>query len=53
LIIIRTPEIIIVKHADGRYYYKNADNFIYWKGNDDRYYLDEQYIDQVEYDQAE
>ena len=53
LIIVRTPQIIIVKHADGRYYYKNADNFIYWKGNDDRYYLDEQYIDQVEYDQAE
>lgn len=53
LIIIKTPDIIVMKHTDGRYYYKNADNFIYWKGNDDRYYLDEQYLEQVDYDQAE
>ena len=53
LIIIRTPQIIILKHADGRYYYKNADNFIYWKGNDDRFYLEEQFLDQVEYDKNE
>ena len=50
LIIIKTPQIIILKHADGRYYCKNVDNFIYWKGNDDRFYLDEQYLEQVEYD---
>jgi hypothetical protein len=53
LVIVRTPDIIIVKHTDGRYYYKNADNYIYWKGNDDRFYLDEQYIDEVEYDKGE
>jgi hypothetical protein len=50
LIVLKTPEIIILHHADGRYYYKNQDNFIYWKGNDERFYLDEQYLDQVEYD---
>ena len=53
LIIYRTPSIIILRHADGRYYYKNADNLIYWQGNDDRFYLDEQHLDKVEYDKNE
>ncbi len=53
LIIIRTPDIVILRHADGRYFHKNADNFIYWKGDDERYYLDEQYLDKVEYDKNE
>jgi len=50
LIIVRTPGIIILRHADGRNYYKNADNYIYWQGADDRFYLDDQYLDKVDYD---
>ena len=53
LIIVRTPGIIILRHTNGRYYYKNEDNYIYWQGSDDRFYLDDQYLDKVEYDKNE
>jgi len=53
LIVVRTPGIIILRHADGRYYYKNEDNYIYWQGGDDRFYLDDQYLEKVEYDSNE
>jgi hypothetical protein len=53
LIVLKTPDIIILRHTDGRYYFKNSDNLIYWKGNDERFYLDEQYLEDVEYDKNE
>lgn len=40
LIIIRTPDIVIKKHNDGRYYYQNSEGYYYWQGSDDRFYLD-------------
>jgi hypothetical protein len=53
LIVLKTQDIIILRHTDGRYYYKNQDNFIYWKGDDERFYLDEQFLEQIEYDNSE
>jgi hypothetical protein len=53
LIIIRTPDIIIGRYSDGRNYYRNQDGFMYWEGRDNRYYLDEQYIDRIEYNDNE
>lgn len=53
LVIRRTPDIVIRRYNDGRYYYKNPDGFMYWKGYDDRYYLDEKYVRDMEYDQGE
>jgi hypothetical protein len=53
LIVIRTPDIIIRRYNDGRYYYKNSDGFMYWRGYDDRYYLDEKYLRDMDYDQGE
>jgi hypothetical protein len=50
LIIRRSPGMGIWRTHDGRYYYKNADGFYYWQGYDDRLYLDERYLSQVEYD---
>ena len=44
LIVIRTPDIIISRYNDGRYYYRNPDGYMYWKGYDDRFYLDEKYL---------
>ena len=49
LIIIRTPDIVISKHIDGRYYYQNSAGYYYWKGNDDRFYIDETHLSQVDY----
>jgi len=53
LIIIRTPDIIIGRYNDGRYYYRNPDGFMYWKGYDDRFYLDERYLNNNGYDNDE
>ncbi len=51
LIIIRTPDIVISKHSDGRYYYQNSVGYYYWQGNDDRFYLDEKHLSQVDYNE--
>jgi hypothetical protein len=53
LIIRRTPDIVIGRYNDGRYYYKNPDGFMYWKGYDGRFYLDEKYLKDMNYDQGE
>lgn len=53
LIIIRTPDIIIGRYSDGRYYYRNPDGYMYWKGYDDRFYLDEKYLGDNGYDDNE
>jgi hypothetical protein len=53
IIIYRTPSIIILRHADGRYYYKNEDNYIYWQGNDDRFYLDEKHMNDVAFNEKD
>lgn len=53
LIIRRTPEIIIRRYNDGRYYYKNPDGLMYWQGYDDRLYLDEKYLKDMDYDKNE
>jgi hypothetical protein len=44
LIIIRTPDIRIGRYNDGRHYYRNPEGYMYWKGYDDRFYLDEKYL---------
>ena len=51
LIIIRRPGMDIRRNGNGRYYYKTSDGFYYWQGYDERLYLDERYLSQIEYDQ--
>ena len=53
LIIIRTPDIRIGRSNDGRYYHRNSDGYTYWQGYDNRYYLDDQYLGKVKYDDKE
>ena len=53
LVVIRTPDIIIRRYNDGRYYYRNPEGYMYWKGYDDRFYLDEQYLNDNRYDENE
>jgi hypothetical protein len=53
LIIIRTPDIVIGRYNDGRYYYRNPEGMMYWRGYDNRYYLDETYMNGIDYDQNE
>src|SRR5262245_41263104 len=51
LIIVRTPDIVVRRYNDGRYYYKNKEGFMYWKGSDDRFYIDEKHVKDMDYDQ--
>jgi hypothetical protein len=53
LIVIRTPDIIIGRYNDGRHYYRNPEGYMYWKGYDDRFYLDEKYLNDNGYDENE
>lgn len=50
LVIVRTPRMDIRRAGDGRYYYTNREGFYYWKGYDERLYLDERFLSRVEYD---
>lgn len=53
LIIQRTRDMIIERERNGRLFYRHPDGLIYWKGYDDRYYLDEKYLSYARYTQKE
>jgi hypothetical protein len=53
LIITRTPDIIINRNNDGRYYHRNDDGFLYWQGYDKRLYIDKAYLSKIKYDDNE
>lgn len=44
LIISPGPGIVIHRFHDGRYYYRNPNGHIYWRGYNNRFYLDRKYI---------
>lgn len=50
LIIVRRPGMDIRRMRDGRYYYTSSEGFYYWKGYDDRLYIDERHLSQIDYD---
>lgn len=38
------PGMMINRYPDGRYYYRNPQGWVYWRGYDNRYYLDRRYV---------
>lgn len=53
LIINPGPGIYASRYYDGRYYYRSPQGYLYWKGYDNRYYLDRSYLGKVRYHQDE
>ena len=53
LVIVYSPAIVISQHTDGRHYYRNTAGYIYWKGYDGRYYIDEKHLKGMEYEASE
>lgn len=53
LIISSGPGFVISHYPDGRYYYRSPEGYIYWRGRDNRYYLDRSYIGRVHYNRRE
>jgi hypothetical protein len=44
LIINPYPGIAVNRYNDGRYYYRSPQGYTYWRGYDNRYYLDRSYV---------
>lgn len=53
LIISPTPGLIMSRYPDGRYYYRSPQGYMYWRGYDNRFYLDRSHIGKVHYNQRE
>lgn len=53
LIISSSPGIVVHRYHDGRYYYRNPQGYMYWRGYDNRYYLDRSYLGRGHYDRRQ
>src|SRR5215470_18014892 len=53
LIISSGPGFYATRYPDGRYYYRNPQGYIYWRGYDNRYYLDRSYLGKVHYNKRQ
>jgi hypothetical protein len=42
-----------MQSPDGRYYYRNKEGYIYWKGYNEKYYIDRVYANQVTSDPSD
>ena len=49
LIINPGPGVYASRYYDGRYYYRSPQGYMYWKGNDNRYYPDRSALGKVQY----
>jgi hypothetical protein len=49
LILNAGPGIVVSRYPNGRYYHRAPNGFIYWRGYDNRYYLDRKYINRNYY----
>ena len=53
LIISSGPGVYTTRYPDGRYYYRSPQGFVYWRGYDNRYYLDRAYLGKVHYNKGQ
>jgi len=49
LIISPSPGFVVQRNPDGMYYYRDQLGHIYWRGYDNRYYLDTRYVTRAYY----
>lgn len=49
LIIGPSPGLLIMRHPNGMYYYRDQYGLIYWRGYSNRYYLDRKYMNRSYY----
>ena len=53
LIISPTPGFVMKRYSDGRYYHRSQQGFMYWKGYDNRFYLDRTHFSRASYSKWE
>jgi hypothetical protein len=49
LILRAGPGIVVNRYSNGRYYYRAPNGYMYWRGYDNRYYLDRKYMNRGYY----
>ena len=53
LIISPRPGFTMNQNASGHYYHRSQQGLLYWKGYDNRFYLDKSYLNRVNYSKWE
>src|SRR5689334_15668833 len=53
LVISPTPGFVMNRYPDGRYYHRSDQGLLYWKGYDNRFFLDKSYLHRVSYSKWE
>ncbi len=53
LIINSSPGMAINRSHDGRYYYRNPYGYTYWRGYDNRYYVDRSHMNRGRYSRSQ
>lgn len=53
LIISPTPGFTMNRHSNGLYFHRSSNGLMYWKGYDNRFYLDRGYLNRVSYSKRE
>ncbi len=53
LVISPSPGFVMNRYPDGRYFHRSPQGFLYWKGFDNRFFLDRSYLNRVSYSQWE
>ncbi len=53
LIVSPSPGFRMSQYPDGRYYHRSPQGFLYWKGYDNRFYLDRSYLNRISYSKWE
>jgi len=53
LIIHSSPNMLVNRYPDGRYYYRNPHGYTYWRGNDNRYYIDRSHMNRGRYNRSQ
>jgi len=49
LLITPSPGFVMRQTSEGRFYHRSAQGLLYWKGYDNRFYLDRSYLNRVNY----
>ncbi len=53
LIITPSPGFVMKQNPNGRYYHRSRQGYMYWKGNDNRFYIDRTHLRNVSYSKGE
>ena len=53
LVLSPSPGFTMQQYPDGRYYHRSQNGLLYWKGSDNRFYLDRNSISRVSFTERE